>query len=190
MPKGRDMIHIECISCAETIKLDGRTYSNYAGDIKCEYCGKVLSLEIYDKQISTTPKQKTQLIKIPNVPKSIEKDLNEAQLSFQSKSYRASAVMCRRVLEQLCHNLNAEGRTLYDKINDLIERGLISREFSEILTKIRIFGNIGAHFSPNDEHGIKRQDSKDLLDITLHIVKHVYEVQSILIRLRKRRDLA
>lgn len=184
----KDKIIIECINCASTIDLDARTYANYTGDIICFDCEKILNLQISDKELLSTPKIITKIIKIPNLPKSIEKDLTEAQSSFENKSYRASTVMCRRALEQICHHLDSVGNTLNKKIQDLISRGLVSREFSEIFTKIRIFGNIGAHFDPDEIKDIKRQDSKDLLDITLHIARHIYEVEAILKRLRKRKS--
>jgi len=87
----------------------------------------------------------------------------------------------------VCIDLSAEGNTLHEKIRNLLDQGFISSEIFEILNEIRYFGNYGAH--PNNDllGDVTPDDSSLVLEVTLHMIKHIYEIPEKIRKLRLRR---
>ena len=179
---------IICPKCGKPFYLDPFTYWNYSGDVKCTNCGAVMAVEIKEGQLLSTPILKELKVhNVPFVPESINDDFLEAQLCHAVGAYKACVVMCRRALEQMCDDMNAKGDTLYQKIKDLQTKGIILSEIADIFNEIRYFGNYGAHPKNDLLEGVTEEDSATVLEITLHILKHIYEVPQKLKKLRRRR---
>jgi len=182
------MPKIICAHCAKPFSLDPFTYWNYSGDVRCTNCGATLTVSIANGNLRSTPILRTlDLHKIPNAPENINGDVMEAQTCHAVGAYKACVVMCRRALEQVCIDLSAEGNTLHEKIRNLLDQGFISSEIFEILNEIRYFGNYGAH--PNNDllGDVTPDDSSLVLEVTLHMIKHIYEIPEKIRKLRLRR---
>src|SRR3990172_8180757 len=120
------MPEINCLSCAKNKFLGIITYWNYKGDVKCEYCGAIMNIHIESGELQFCILKGSKLVKIDELPLNIQSDVSEAQICQSVGAYKASVVMCRRALEQICDNMSADGNNLKDKIKSLYDDGIIS----------------------------------------------------------------
>jgi hypothetical protein len=81
---------------------------------------------------------------VDGLPGPVEKAY-KAALAVRSVDANAFAVLLRRLLEIVCNDRGAAGRTLNDKLRALAEAGTIPPQLVEIANGLRQFGNIGAH---------------------------------------------
>lgn len=95
----------------------------------------------------------------------------------------AFAGQIRRALEFICHEENAQGRTLFEQLKDLVSRGTFPGYFSEITDLMRQVGNLGAHAAERD---VDVWDAELLDDFFRSIVEYVYIVPSKIERMKQR----
>jgi hypothetical protein len=57
----------------------------------------------------------------------------------------AFAVLLRRLLEMICLDKGAQGRSLFEQLKFLAQTGVIPQQLSDIANGLRNFGNIGTH---------------------------------------------
>ena len=79
------------------------------------------------------------------IPTSIADDYQEAIRCHWIKGYKACVLMCRRALEESCVQQKAEGKNLYEMIDDLANKQTITKALKNMAHRIRLFGNRGAH---------------------------------------------
>jgi hypothetical protein len=108
----------------------------------------------------------------PSVPETIRTAFGEAISCFeQAKSYTASAIMCRKVLEGICDAAKAKGKTLAAQLKDLHDKGEIDKRLYEWITELRLVGNEAAH---DVTVTVSREDASDLLDFTEATAQYLY----------------
>ncbi len=107
-----------------------------------------------------------------SVPKEVAEDFKEAIRCHWIKAYRACVVMCGRALETSVKALNAQGRDLRDKIDNLATRGVITAPLKDFAHAIRATRNTGAH--SDDLHDIVEKDSSDMMEFMREYLQHVY----------------
>jgi hypothetical protein len=78
------------------------------------------------------------------VPERIQK-IYEEIWPLRHIAPNAFAGQIRRALEFICHDQEAQGRTLFEQLKDLSNRGTFPGYFSEITELMRLIGNFGAH---------------------------------------------
>ena len=95
----------------------------------------------------------------------------------------AFAGQIRRALEYICQEQNAEGDTLFRKLNDLTGKGILPATLAGMTTLIREGGNIGVHASEED---IDTWDA-ELIDALFRVVvEYVYIAPAKMKRLEER----
>jgi hypothetical protein len=62
----------------------------------------------------------------------------------------AFAVLLRRVLEEVCLDRNAEGKSLFDRLKFLGEKGEVPLRLADMAHQLRQLTNIGAHADLGD----------------------------------------
>lgn len=95
----------------------------------------------------------------------------------------AFAGQVRRALEVICHDQNAEGRTLFDQLNDLVSRGAFPGYFSEVTNLMRKIGNLGVHAADTE---VDFWDAELLDDFFRAVVEYVYVVPAKIARMKQR----
>jgi hypothetical protein len=81
-----------------------------------------------------------------HLPSNIDRFYMQAAISLKAKSYDASAMMSRKVLEVAVKNLDPDGNGgLYDRIEGLASTGKITQELKDWAHTIRTDGNEAAH---------------------------------------------
>jgi Domain of unknown function (DUF4145) len=104
------------------------------------------------------------------IPIHIETIYDETFTSLGNKQPILSGIGIRALVESVCKEKNAVGGNLRDKIDNLVDSGLLSRINADTLQKLRIMGNQSAH-------EVKPHSEKSLLvafDIVEHLLREVY----------------
>lgn len=121
-------------------------------------------------------------VKLTGLPKSVQ-TAYDAALKVQGVDPNAFAVLVGRTLEVICNDRNATGDSLYDKLQDLGNRGEIPGRLNEMAQGIRLLRNVGAHADLGD---VRLQDVAILVDFCEVILEYVYRAPARLELLRKR----
>jgi hypothetical protein len=119
------------------------------------------------EEIILYPTTKNSLTNIPSV---IQKEY-EATLKVRNISSNACAVLARRTLEAIFAHEKAEGRTLADKVNNLIKSDRIPPLVADLANMGRQIGNLGAHF---DKEEVTEADVAAMLDFLETILEYLY----------------
>ncbi len=111
---------------------------------------------------------------IKGISKNIDIIYRQTIKSFNNQLYILTAVGLRAIVEGLCVNLGftkdvdkKKFSDLYGKINGLYEKGYLSKEFSEILHKLRFLGNKAVHELS--------EPSESELQLAIEIIEHILE---------------
>ncbi|MGO7077938.1 DUF4145 domain-containing protein [Rhizobium johnstonii] len=119
-----------------------------------------------------------------NLPARILASLEEAIKCHSAGCYRASALMVRRVLEELCEDKNATGRNLKDRIAALSAVAIIPPELLTAADELRILGNDAAHIEAKDYDAIGQNESELAIELAKELLKAVYQYTSLVSRLQ------
>ena len=104
-------------------------------------------------------------------PNSIRLPYEEALACFRAKAFAATAIMCRKGLEGMCHEHSVRVKNLASGLKQLRDKGIIEDRLFQWAEALRIAGNEAAHdVSPN----ISRQDAKDILEFTDAVLQYVF----------------
>lgn len=113
----------------------------------------------------------------PFVPKDIAEDYLEAQRCFTAGAWHGCAVMARRCMHSVAEHFKASGKDLYQQIEDMKNRQIITPILAEQAQHVRVLGKHGAH--PYDTHGnelkdLGLDDAQDALDFCGFIFDQVF----------------
>ncbi len=122
-----------------------------------------------------------------SIPEAIRADYAEACRCWHIQSYKASVVMCRRVMQAVAGDKGALGDKLHQQLDDLKGKGLITTSLHEVATEVRHFGNFGAHPRDDGLDNVTIDDAKSLLDLTYAFLDILYIKPSETERLRQKR---
>lgn len=86
----------------------------------------------------------TEAKKVDGLPTEIERAY-AAALAVKGIEAHAFAVLVRRLLEMICLDKGAQGRSLFEQLKVLAQTGVIPEQLIDIANGLRNFGNIGAH---------------------------------------------
>lgn len=120
-----------------------------------------------------------------NIPSSIRKSFEEAIDCFSYKNFRAAAVMIRRTVDQICQDKKAEGRDLYDRIEQLKTRIILPPEFFSGMHNLRMLGNDAAHTEAKIFEEIGEDEINISISFTKQIIEAVYQYDELLKKLEE-----
>jgi len=107
----------------------------------------------------------------PVIPDKIRESLLESIQCYKAKSYTATTIMCRRVIEGFCITKGVKGRDLKSSIEKLKKEGIINEQLYEWANELRLLGNEAAH---NIDVKFSATDARDTLDFTIAILDFSY----------------
>lgn len=110
---------------------------------------------------------------INHLPADVERFFTNALRVMEAGVPDAAAVQLRRTLEAAAAHKGASKRTLVQSVQQMIEDGLVTRDFGDVLTHIRKLGNIGAHYT--DEQ-LTAAEVTRALSFTTQFLRNVFEV--------------
>jgi len=124
--------------------------------------------------------------KMSEVPKEIENDRYEAWQCYFNGCFKSSAIMARAALQRTVRVLNAEGKNLYNEIEDLRTKGIITKQLADFAHEVRITGNDMAH--PHEISEVNQKEVEESLDFLDGLLEIVFVLPSIAERRKKARE--
>lgn len=125
-------------------------------------------------------------LKIPfdtsNLPPAIVESMEEAITCHAGECFKASAIMVRKTLEVLCDVQGAKGDNLRQRIDDLKSKLMLPSPLIDGLHELRLLGNDAAHVELKDFDQIGKTECDLALELTMEILKGVYQYDSMLSR--------
>jgi uncharacterized protein DUF4145 len=103
------------------------------------------------------------------VPESVRDLYREGSVCENARAYRGAAGMYRAAVEAVCCDRGVMGGKLYDRIEDLVNRGL-SRELVDDLHEARLLGNWSLH----DGLEFSAQEVADVAELIQEAVHILY----------------
>ncbi|WFU09098.1 DUF4145 domain-containing protein [Rhizobium sp. CB3090] len=119
-----------------------------------------------------------------NIPQEIAASLEEALKCHGAGCYRASALLVRRTLEELCADKNATGDNLKKRIEALKSAAIIPPGLLEAADELRVLGNDAAHIEAKDYDAIGPKESEIAIELTKELLKAVYQYDDLVAKLK------
>lgn len=107
------------------------------------------------------------------VPEAVRTTLGEALRCRNVDAWHACAAMARKAVEIMAIDLSGQGRTLYDRLEDLKDRGLVARRFIVWEHCARNLGNLAVHYDPGDDR-VGEAEADCALAYAYEVSKQVY----------------
>lgn len=101
----------------------------------------------------------------------------EAAKKVKAVDTNAFGVLLRRLLEIVCNEQKASGRTLDKKIEDLVKRGDLPEKLASLASSLRRMGNIAAHDSDVE---LSEQEAPCLDALSRAVLEYVYHAPALL----------
>ncbi len=169
---------LECVLCSKpTIVQETVEYCFECGDYRAAEVQSAETIVLYPEPKIRTP--------LTDLPETMEKKYLAA-LKVQDIEPSACAVLAGRTLEAVCNHEKAVGRTLADKINNLLTSNRIPKTLAEMAGQLRQIRNLGAH---DAEDEVTEEDVPIILDFLEAILEYLYvapaKIAAVQARLKK-----
>lgn len=113
-----------------------------------------------------------------SIPESIREDLAESKRCFHADAYKAALAMSRRAIQNIVldqiKDPGIEKKKLYQQIDELLKKGLITASLKESAHEIRHFGNFGSHPSNDALENTTREDAESVDNLAANLVVAIY----------------
>ena len=119
-----------------------------------------------------------------NLPANILFSLEEAVKAHAAGCHRASALMVRRVLEELCDDKKATGSDLKQRLATLSTNVVVPKELLDAADELRLLGNDAAHISAKNYDAIGDKENTLAIELAKELLKAVYQYASLVDRLK------
>ncbi|MEG1725861.1 MAG: DUF4145 domain-containing protein [Anaerovoracaceae bacterium] len=153
--------------------------------MNCPVCNRVTLFQKYwsvaneDEEEILYP---TTSVNYTGVPPLI-KNAFDAAVQTKGIDQAICALSLRRVLEMICKEKAAKGKTLFDQIDNLISEKILPEMMKDVLDVIRIFGNEAAH---GDEVFFSLYDVEQLIDYVATVINYLYSLPARVKRQKER----
>lgn len=166
--------------------------------LKCPACKKnnILSYEwasYMEDQEDFEPTYSLVYPSADNIPAGLPENIEKAYIAaeqIKNIDPNSYAVLSRRLLEMVCLNRNATGKSLYDKLKDLSAKGEIPEKLVGVTMGLKNFGNIGAHAGLGE---LSAKEIPIVNALTLAVLEYIYsapllatEAENKLIAIKKK----
>jgi hypothetical protein len=118
---------------------------------------------------------------VRHLPVPVEKHFATAIRLLEAGEVDPAAVQLRRTLEGAAHHAGVDSGTLVQRIEKLIEDGLITAPFGEALHHVRKLGNVGAHYGGEE---LTEEQTRQALAFTTQVLRNLYEIPAELALIR------
>jgi hypothetical protein len=119
-----------------------------------------------------------------NLPAPILASLEEAIKSHGAGCFKASALMVRRLLEELCSDKQATGNDLKARLASLGSNIVIPQELLAAADELRILGNDAAHVEAKAYDGIGPNEATLAIELAKELLKAVYQYSALVSKLK------
>lgn len=161
----------ELIRCSGCDSVSFRISSSNSEDVEYNEEGNYFhpeTEEIYPSRLMG----RTSLEELYSLPDKVRSIYKETHKALCNKLNILAGVGIRALVEAVCSAESAKGRTLENKIDDLVKKGVLTSKNAKVLHKTRLLGNKAAHEikAPSDSE----------LDVAFDIVENLLETVYII----------
>ncbi|MBL4751867.1 MAG: DUF4145 domain-containing protein [Amylibacter sp.] len=148
--------------------------------------GLVFCIEKNDDTYEIYPPEKVG-IDPKNLPTALLATLEEAVSCHAAGANRASAMMVRRLLEEICADCGAEGKTLHHRLDALKSKIILPVELFDAMLELKALGNDAAHIMAKNYDEIGHEEAEISIELVKEILKARYQLTSLVDRLKARK---
>lgn len=153
---------IQCLGC-EVVSF--RIVSIFSEDFDYDHKGEI----ILNETVKYYPGRSEGLKAINNylLPTKVQCIYKETILAIDNEQNVLAGIGIKALIETICKDLDAKGKNLFEKIDDLKEKSIATNEGAETLHKLRVLGNDAAH-------EVKEHNKQQLL-VAIQIIEHMLD---------------
>jgi hypothetical protein len=107
----------------------------------------------------------------PAIPELVRSSLDEANMCYNARAYKACAVMCGQSLEGMCRHFKTKSKILAQGLKELLDQGIIDKRLWAWSNALRDLRNIGAHAT---EIRVSKEEASDLVVFANAICEYVF----------------
>jgi hypothetical protein len=130
----------------------------------------------------TFPRQRIDFDK-SSIPAKIVGHLEEAITTHAEGCFTASAMMIRRAIEEVCHDKEAKGEVLKDRIKALRDKVTLPERLFTGIDNLRLLGNDAAHVDAKDYDNIGKDETSIGIQLAKEILKSIYQLDDLVAKL-------
>ncbi|MBA7644963.1 hypothetical protein ES703_52714 [subsurface metagenome] len=150
--------------------------TNYVSLDICQNCGTPVYFEVAHPNrrynvIDSYPKAEVNVDE--ELPEDVKLAFGQAIRAFDEGIWDGCVVMCRRALEEAVTGLGAEGRDLFNKIDDLESKRRITPELKAWAHETRLGGKLGAH-GTKQKKWAEKDDAEEVLEFCRWFFRYIY----------------
>lgn len=119
-----------------------------------------------------------------DVPAQVKGAVEEAISCHAAGCFRASAIMVRRTLEELCKNRGAAGPNLKARIKSLSNKVVLPQELLDALDDLRLLGNDAAHVESQEYNAVGQAEVEAGIAVAKEVLKAAYQYASLVKQLK------
>lgn len=119
-----------------------------------------------------------------NLPTGVRDSLSEAIRCHAAECFKASAIMVRRTLEEVCEDKSVTGTNLKKRLEDLKDKVTLPQALFEAMDSLRLLGNDAAHIEANAYNEIGEKEVVIAIRFVQEVVKAVYQYEDLLAQIR------
>jgi hypothetical protein len=121
------------------------------------------------------------------VPRRLREDHAEAVQCIEGRTYKAAAVMARRIVEGITEDKGYTSGDLFSRLKTMKKDGVIDARLYDWADICRDVGNQGAHASKT---AVDHRDAEEALEFAEALLDYLYVFQDKYEEFKKRRDKA
>lgn len=149
--------------------------------LECPSCGKVIFQQGYwheclPEECGPEILYPAGVERILGLPERIAKACEAAQ-KVKAIDSNAFAVLLGRVLDLVCIDKNAVGESLYERLSDIANKGVMPRQLAEMAHALRQLRNIGAHADLGE---LTKAEVPILEALSKAILEYVYSAPALI----------
>ena len=158
-----------CSSCSEDM-----TYNQQTGETEYDE-----DIELYPNRIAGRKQVKDMYL----LPDEVLKIYKETHGALCARLNILAGIGIRALIESICREKDAQGVNLEKKIDDLVVKGVLTRDGADTLHSTRILGNRSAHETISATDG----ELDIAMDIVENLIKSVYVIPQKAQKLNKKK---
>jgi hypothetical protein len=147
----------------------------------CPACGGVVIFEA-DHQANAIVRMHPEAIgewEVSHIPAEVQAIWDEAVKVYRVGANASAVVACGRALEAAAAHRHIEGKTLQQRIQKMLDGGLITTEFKDAMDYVRLIRNVGAHAGKE----VSRESAEGTMRFMQQTLRLLFEVPGELSRL-------
>jgi Domain of unknown function (DUF4145) len=119
------------------------------------------------------------------IPPKLVVTLQEAVTCHSAEAYRASAMMVRRLMEELCEEHGASGSNLHQKLGNLRSKVPLSIALLDGAMELKVLGNDAAHVVAKEYASVGKEEAELSIEVAKEILKALYQHKTLVERLQR-----